>query len=367
MSKVLKLLLLFDLKDFLTLVSLLIFFATALISDFGIIFLLISLLGLAVSISSSVYYAEVIAKRIGPSLGTLVLALSVTIIEVALILNLMQSDPGKAASVARDAVFAAVMIVTNGIVGISILLGGLRRKELGFQSLGTSSLMGILVTLTTITMVLPNYTTSSVGPTYSSTQLVFVSIFALFIYAALIWAQTKSHKSFFEHMTEAQFKVLESELYVPSELKTWISLGGLFTALVVVVGMAKVLSPTLSKLVVTVGAPSSSVGIIVALLVLAPETFAAVNAARANQLQTSLNLALGSGAASIALTIPVVSLYSIYSEQSLILGLDQKSLAFLILTFIAGGFTFGAGRTTALHGIIHLVILLSYLVLSFVP
>lgn len=329
--------------------------------------LVASTIFLAFGISAAVHNAEVIAKRIGPSLGTLVLALAVTIIEVALILNLMQSNPETAPTIARDTVFAAIMIVTNGIAGISILLGGLRHKELGFQPLGTSSLMAVLVTLAGITMVLPNFTTTTVGPTYSTAQLVFVSLFALIIYFALVWAQTKTHKDFFDSMTSEQFQKLEVQKYVPSKTKTVISFIGLIVSLTVVVGLAKVLSPSISSVVTFVGAPQSAVGIVVALLVLAPETFAALNSAKANQLQTSFNLALGSGAASIALTIPVVSVYSILKDQTLVLGLDSKSIAFLALTFIAGGFTVGAGRTTSLHGVVHLIILASYLVISFIP
>lgn len=335
--------------------------------ELGTALVMASTVFLALGISSAVHNAELIAKRIGPSLGTLVLALSVTIIEVALIINLMRTNPATASALARDTVFAAIMIVTNGIAGISVLLGGLKHKELGFQPLGTSSLMAILTTLSVITMVLPNFTTTTAGATYSSSQLIFVSAFALIIYFALVWAQTRTHKDYFELITGEQFEKLEGEEYVPSRKKAIISFVGLILSLVIVVGFAKVLSPAISSGVAFLGAPQSAVGIVVALLVLAPETFAAINSAKANQLQTSFNLALGSGAASIALTIPVVAIYSIMNDQSLSLGLDSKSIVFLALTFIAGSFTFGSGRTTTLNGIVHLIILLSYLVFSFMP
>lgn len=331
------------------------------------IILSLSALFLALNISSAVHNAELIAKRIGPSLGTLVLALSVTIIEVALIINLMKSNPSTAPTLARDTVFAAIMIVTNGIAGISILLGGLKHKELGFQSLGTSSLMAVLTTLSVITMVLPNYTITTPGPTYSSAQLIFVSVFSLLIYFSLVWGQTRSHKDYFEAISSDQFQKLEETEYVPTKAKAIVSFIALFISLIVVVGLAKVLSPSISLAISSIGAPQTTVGIVVALLVLAPETFAALNSARANQLQTSFNLALGSGAASIALTIPVVTIYSIMTNQSLSLGLDSKSIAFLALTFIAGSFTFGSGKTTIMHGFVHLIILMSYLVFSFIP
>ncbi len=335
--------------------------------NLSIFWIALSAVFLAFNISSAVHNAEVIAKRIGPSLGTLVLALSVTIIEVALIINMMNSNPSTAPSIARDTVFAAIMIVTNGIAGISILFGGLRHKELGFQSIGTGALMAVLITLSVITMVLPNYTTSTAGPTYSAAQLIFVSIFSILIYAALVWAQTRTHKDYFESITKDQFKKLEVADYVPTQAKAIISFFGLLVSLIVVVGLAKVLSPSISDAITAIGAPPSSVGIIVALLVLAPETFAALNSAKANQIQTSFNLALGSGAASIALTIPVVTIYSLIANQSLNLGLDPKSITFLALTFIAGSFTFASGKTTILHGFVHIIILFSYLVFSFIP
>ena len=354
-------------KDLHSVVGLFVLFYAFTMSNLNLTMLIVCSIFLALAISTSVHNAEVIAKRIGPSLGTLVLALSVTIIEVALIVNLMKSNPVTAETIARDTVYSGIMIVTNGIAGISILLGGLRHKELGFQPLGTSSLMSALATLAAITMVLPNYTTTTVGPTYSHTQLIFVSIASLAIYFFLIWAQTRSHKSYFDSISASELKELENAQYVPSNTKAIMSFIGLLLSLVVVVGLAKVLSPSIASVVTQFGAPPAAVGIIVALLVLAPETLAALNAARANHLQTSLNLALGSGAASVALTIPVVSFYSITSEQKLVLGLDNKSIAFLILTFVAGSFTFGSGRTTSLHGALHLIILASYLVLSFIP
>lgn len=330
-------------------------------------FIITAVFLLASAIATSVHNSEITAQRIGPAKGTLLLALSVTVIEVAFIINMMKSSASHAPTIARDAVFAALMILTNGTVGVSILIGGIKHKELGFQAVGTSSLMGCLATLSVLTMVLPNYTISSAGPTFNPSQLIFISVAALIIYLSLIWAQTISYKSYFLALSDAEFTSFEKRNYLPTKSKAIISFIRLFLSLIVVVGFAKMLSPTIEKGLELVNAPSSTVGIIIALLVLAPESLAALNSAKLNQLQTTLNLALGSGAASIALTIPAVSLYSAFHQQPLILGLDPKNMIFLLLTFVAGGFTFGAGRTTALHGIIHLVILGSYLALSLVP
>lgn len=327
----------------------------------------ICVLALAISIYYSVHNADLIAKRIGPALGALILALAVTVIEVGLILSIMNIGGPGASTIARDTVFATIMIVTNGIIGICLIVGGLRHRELGFQPQGTSSLIGILSVLSAVTLVLPNFTISSAGPTYSNNQLIFVSVISLVAYGVITWAQTITHKTFFQAMSDYQFKKLEDFNYVPSQLKSIFAFMAMICSLISVVGLAKVLSPSISEGVQAIGAPQATVGVIIALLVLAPETFAAIKAAQNNQLQTSLNLALGSGAASIALTIPAVSIFILFTGSELVLGLDAKSTAFLMLTFIAGGLTFATGKTTILQGFVHLIILFSYIALTFMP
>ncbi len=320
---------------------------------------------LVLGVSTSVQNADVIAERIGPGLGTIVLALSVTIIEVALIVSLMANNTDNSPTIARDTVFSTVMIVTNGTIGICILVGGLRQKTLAFQALGTTALLGVLAVLSILTLVLPNFTTTTHGPTYDSKQLIFVSIVAVFLYGALVWAQTKTHKNYFEAAQSESRKIDEHPF--PSVARTWISFLGLMLSLLTVIGLAKYMSPIIEKSVIAIGAPGTVVGIVLSVLVLAPETLAAIKAARINQLQTSLNLALGSAAASIALTIPCVSIYSVVSGQGLSLGLDDKGIVFLAMTFLGACFTFGSGRTTALHGIVHLTIAAAYMALSFLP
>lgn len=328
---------------------------------------LLAILFLAISVSNSVHSAEVIAKKLGPSLGTLILALAVTIIEVGLILSLMSNNSESSHTIARDTVFSAIMIVSNGIIGVCLLLGGLKHHELGFSPQGTSSLLAVLTVLSSLTLILPNYTTSTLGPTYSQGQLVFASCASIFLYICLVWAQTKSQKSYFEAPSSSPKNQNHGDSYIPTNLQTWISFITLVLSLGAVIGLAKSLSPAIEAGIHYLGAPTSFVGVIIAILVLAPEALAAISAARQNQLQTSLNLALGSGAASIALTIPAVSAYSIFSKQPLTLGLDTKGTAFLVLTFILGGMTLGTGRTTSLQGLVHLVIMGAYIVLSLIP
>ena len=254
------------------------------------------------------------------------------------------------------------MIVTNGIMGACIIAGGIRFKELTFKTTGTSALISVLLVLSILTFVLPNTTTSAPGPQYTHAQLVFVSVFSIILYGALVIAQTKTHRSYFEVKEDSQINPSQ-----PTSVRVALSFASMFIALIAVVGLAKVLSPTIERFIADVGAPQTVVGIVIALLVLAPESLAAIKSAKMNQLQTSLNLALGSGAASIALTIPVVSAYAIATDQKLLLGIDAKSTVFLILTFLSAGLTCSIGRSTFLHGVVHLVIMASYLAMTFLP
>lgn len=355
---------LFDATHILSAMSLLLMFLVFSVGTTNYAFLGLALLFLGVAVMTAVHHAEIIALRVGPSLGALILALSITVIEVGLIVSLMTNDSGTSAVVARDTVFAAVIIITNGIVGVCLLLGGLRYRELGFHLQGASSLLAVLAVLSAMTLVLPNYTTSTADGTYTTGQLIFASVSALSLYGALVWFQTKTHRDYFEPETVERD---DESSNVPTARQAAVSFIALVLSLTAVIGLAKSLSPAIEGGIAAVGAPKAAVGIVIAILVLLPETWAAISAARSNQLQTSLNLALGSGAASIALTIPVVSLFSILTERELTLGLDGKGTAFLLLTFITSGMTLGTGRTTALQGAVHLVILAGFVVLSFIP
>jgi Ca2+:H+ antiporter len=326
-----------------------------------------AVVALGASVTTAVHHAEVIAARVGPTLGALVLALAVTVIEVGLIVSMMTNDTPDSAVVARDTVFAAVIIVTNGILGVCLLVGGLRFRELGFHAGGTSSLLAVLAVLSGLTLILPNYTTSTPGPTYNAGQLVFASSASLVLYGCLLFAQTKTHKDYFESPNPVDGGTEQAAHARPTRRMAWTGFAGLMLSLAAVIGFAKTLSPTIERAIVSVGAPRATVGIVIALLVLAPETWAAITPARKNELQTSLNLALGSGAASIALTIPAVSAFAILTERPLVLGLESKNVAFLTLTFVTSGLTLGRGSSNALHGLTHLVLLGAFLAFSFMP
>jgi Ca2+:H+ antiporter len=315
------------------------------------------------SVIAAVHHAEVVAHKVGEPFGTLVLAVAVTVIEVALIVSVMLSGgPGKEA-LPRDTVFAAIMICCNGIVGLCLLMGGMRHHEQGFQIQGASSALAVLCALSVLSMVLPSYATTVPGPGLSNSQLVFAGIVSLVLYLVFVFIQTIRHRDYFLAASANE----EVHAEPPSNRIALASLGLLFVALVGVVGLAKILSSIVESGVSRLGAPAAVVGIIIAALVLLPEGFAAVRNARADRLQTSLNLALGSALASIGLTIPTVAAVSILFDHPILLGLQPKEIVLLALTLIVGVITLGTGRTTMLQGVIHLAIFAAFLFFAVVP
>lgn len=320
---------------------------------------------LIVAVLSAVHHAEVVAHRVGEPYGSLVLAVAVTIIEVALIVSLMLAGGEATNTLARDTVFSAIMIVCNGVLGLCILVGGWRHQVLAFRVEGTSAPLAVLAALSVLTLVLPAFTTSSPGPTFSHSQLMFAGFISLVLYGAFVFVQAVRHRDYFLPVAGIDDKNTHAD--PPSWRIAGISLALLLLCLVGVVGLAKLLAPTIERAVAAIGAPPSLVGVIVALLVLLPETLAAVRAALHNRLQTSLNLALGSGLASIGLTIPTVAVLSFMFPHSLVLGLSPVSMVLLLLTFIVGSLTLAGGRATVLHGALHMVVFVVFLFLAIVP
>ncbi len=334
--------------------------------SYFVVALVALLLGAAVL--AAVHHAEVIAHRVGEPFGSLILAVAVTVIEVGLIVTLMVSGGPDAATLARDTVFAAVMITTNGIVGLSLLIASLRYNLPAFNAEGTGSALATVATLATLTLVLPSFTTSRPGPEFTSSQLAFAAVASLVVYGAFVLAQTGRHRDFFLPVT-ADGEVMEAEEHAdpPSNRATLVSVGLLVLALVAVVGLAKVESPAIEAGVAAIGFPGSFVGVVIALLVLLPETLAAGRAAQRNRVQTSLNLAYGSAIASIGLTIPVIAVASIWLDGPLILGLDSTQTVLLVVTVIVGTLTVVPGRATRLEATVHLVLLAAFLFLAVVP
>jgi Ca2+:H+ antiporter len=319
---------------------------------------------LIATVFAAVYHAEVVAHRTGEPFGTLVLAVAVTIIEVALIVSVMVAAPAEKAGLARDTVFAAVMIVCNGIVGLCLLWGGARHHEQGFQLYGASAALAVLAALTTLTLVLPNVATTAPGPVFSTSQLVFAGIVSLVLYGSFVFVQTIRHRDYFLPLEPDDE---DAHAPPPSNTTAVVSAGLLLVSLVAVVGLAKSLTPMLEIGIARLDVPKAVVGIVIASLVLLPESLAALRAAQANRLQTSLNLALGSALASIGLTIPTVAVVSIMLDQPLELGLGAKDTVLLALTLLLSVITLGTGRTTVLQGIVHLVVFAVFLFFAVVP
>ncbi len=298
----------------------------------GAVVVLVTLV-LAGAVLAAVHHAEVVAHRVGEPFGSLVLAVAVTIIEVALIVTLMADGGDKSSTLARDTVFAAVMITCNGIVGISLLVASLRHGTAVFNPEGTGAALATVATLATLSLVLPTFTTSKPGPEFSTTQLTFAALSSLVLYGLFVATQTVRHRDYFLPITrQGELITGDDHADVPTARTALISLGLLGLALIGVVGLAKGVSPTIESGVAKAGLPHAVVGVIIALLVLLPETIAALRSARRDRVQTSLNLALGSAMASIGLTIPAVALASVWLSGPLVLGLGATHMVLLALT-----------------------------------
>ena len=320
---------------------------------------------LVFSIISAVHHAEVIAHRVGEPFGTMVLALAVTTIEVSLIVSLMLAGGKSTSAIARDTVFAAVMIIITGMIGLCLLIGGTRYKEQLFEKRGVYAALLTLTAITVLTLVLPNYTTSAPGPYYTSSQLIFIAIISLVLYITFVMFQSVSHRDYF--LPKETNGNGDSHANPPGKITTAISSIALFACLGVVVLISKTISPIIEDGIDAVGAPKSLVGIIIAAVILLPEGIAAIRAARKNRLQTSLNLALGSALASIGLTIPAVAIVSLVQGFPVTLGIDSKSTLLMILSLYLTMLSFGSGRTNLLQGVVLLVIFAIYLFTTIIP
>ena len=335
--------------------------------DLGPVLVAIVAMVLAGAVLAAVHHAEIIAHKVGEPFGSLLLAVAVTVIEVALIVTLMISGGSKAESLARDTVFAAAMITMNGIVGLSLLLGALRYGMTLFNAEGTGAALATVTSLAALSLVLPTFTTSRPGPEFSPTQLTFAAVASLALYAMFVVTQTVRHRDFFVPVASSAETVEEDHALPPSARAATVSLVLLLIALVAVVGLAKVESPAIEKAVRAAGFPLSFVGVVIALLVLLPETLAATRAARRNRIQISLNLALGSAMASIGLTIPAIAVAMIWLDGPLLLGLGGTQMILLALTIVVSVLTVVPGRATRLQGGVHLVLFGTFVFLAIHP
>lgn len=328
----------------------------------GLVFAIVLLMVLFGTVFAAVHHAEAIAQRIGEPYGTLLLTLSVTIIEVALIATLMLGDKA-VPTLARDTVFAVVMIVCNGLVGVCILAGGWRYREQDVQVTGSNLYLSVLIVLGTITLILPNYTLTTPGPLYSNAQLAFVSVVTIILYAVFLYTQTILHHDYFIVGTRA-----DGDGHASASNRTpAVSVVLLLASLLAVVLLAKKFSLVVDAGAAAIGAPPAFAGILVAALILLPESVAALSAARRNDLQKSINLALGSSLATIGLTVPAVAVAAYALDKQLVLGLGAREMVLLVMTFILSMLTFGTGRTNILFGLVHVLVFAVFVFMVFVP
>ena len=334
---------------------------TGLIATYSIVQIIASIL-LIICVMSAVHHSEMIAHKVGEPYGTIILAVAITVMEVSIIISVMLAGGEGTETLARDTVYAATMLIINGIMGLCLFIGGLKHHEQNFSKHSATIALVSLVSIIVFTLVFPTFTTSVEGPYYSPAQLVFVSIACIAIYTCFIFAQTVRHRGYFLTDDDAHNEVLNL-----NKTQLFISLGFLLISLGIVVLLAKTLSPAVEKIILTHNLPKSLVGIIIAAIVLLPEGTAAIIAASRDKLQTSLNLALGSALASIGLTIPVVVAVCYFFDMQLILGLDIVSIILLGLSVFTAMLSLSSGRTNIVYGAVLLINLVAFIYLTIHP
>ncbi|WP_237216055.1 calcium:proton antiporter [Falsiroseomonas oryziterrae] len=317
---------------------------------------------LLAAVMAAVHHAEVVAAKVGEPFGAIVLALAVTVIELGLIISILLGDTPQPTLV-RDTVHAVVVLVLHGLAGACILTAAWKHREAGYRTMGAQAYLIVLIPMVMVTLVLPNFTTSAPGPVYTTPQLMFVSAVCLALYLAFTFVQTGRDREHFLP-TALPSKAAGAR---PTGRLAMAALGLLALALTAVVLLAKAVSPVLQAGVAAIGAPHALVGVIVAAIVLLPEAATALRAARDDRLQTSINLALGSGVATIGLTIPAVSLIAWWTGTPLELGVSAGGAALLTLSFLMALITYGSGRASLLAGFVHLILLAVWLFLIIAP
>ncbi len=329
--------------------------------SFGFLALVVAAVLLG-NVVAAVHHAELVALRLGEPFGTLVLALAVTVIEVGLIVMIMLSG-GPNPRLMRDSIHAVVMLVLHGLAGLCIVVCAFRTREVEFHVQGANAYLAVLIPMALLVLVVPNFLVSAPGPFYSPLQLIFVSATCLILYGAVLFIQAGWHREYFLPVGDDG----AVEHVPPSRQTALASFGLLLIALLAVVLLAKNIAPALEAGVRAIGAPITIVGVIIAAITLLPESAAAIRAALRNRLQSSLNLALGSGVASIGLTVPIVALVSQWIGQPLEVGISMSSSVLMVLGFMVAMITYGTGRTNLLSGIVHLVLLATYIFTIFAP
>jgi Ca2+:H+ antiporter len=316
------------------------------------------------AVIGAVHHAEVVAQRVGEPFGTLVLALAVTAIESGLLVALIFAAGTGREVLARDTLYATVMIIGSGVIGLCVLLGAIRHREQSFRIEGAGPAFSALTALAVLVLIMPGFTVSAPGALYTTSQLIFVALCSVLLWCAFVFFQTVRHRDYF---LPADGNGPAVHAPPPTATVAARSFALLLASLVAVIGLAKAVSPTIETAVTALDLPRAAIGIAVALIVLLPESVAAIRAALADRLQTSLNLALGSALATIGLTVPIIVGVCLFFDIPLVLGLEAKDIVLLTLTLIVGTIGVVAGRTNLMYGAVQIVIFAAFLFLSLVP
>ena len=315
-----------------------------------------------------VHEAEELAHMLGEPLGTLVLTLAIVIIEVALVSAVMLSATD-APTLGRDTMFAVLMIVLNGVVGLGLLIGGIRHHQQRYNLRGAAAFLSVIIPLSVIALIIPNFTTSTSGGTLTPVQAVSFSVFTVALYAVFLLIQTNRHRSFFvDDVGEDATVSLDGGERVPIEGRavathTVLLILNILPIVILSKSLAKILDHGIAKL----GAPTALGGVLIACIVLTPEGISALKAVSRNQLQRAINLCLGAATSTIGLTVPAVLAIGLLTDQTVVLGLAPTEMTLLAVTLILSALTFSGTRTTVLEGAVHLVLFFVYLTLIFSP
>lgn len=324
--------------------------------------LFLTILGAALSV---VRHADRLAEKLGEPLGTLILTISVTIIEVSMITAVMITG-GENETLARDTMFAVIMIVLNGLIGITLLLGGWRHREQFYNLQGANAFLAIILPLSLLGLVMPNFTKSTSTATFSTGQEIFLVCATLSLYGIFLAAQTMRHRAYFTHPTDGEPDIAEPPAQGGPEAPGLVWHACLLLAyLVPVVMLSEHLAVPVEHAINTLHAPEALGGMVVAILILFPEAMSGFKSALKNHLQRAVNVYLGSVAATIGLTIPAVLLIGILTGQTVVLGLDPENSLLLMVTLAVSILTFTTGRTNIILGAVHLVLFGTYIELIF--
>lgn len=315
---------------------------------------------LMIAVFATLRHGEVVAHWLGEPYGTIVLTMAVTVIEVSIITSLMLDDTANP-ELARQTLFSAAMLICNGLVGFCLVYGAIYHREQEISMSGTSAYLTVLMSLSVLTLLLPNYT-GEPGASYTEPQLIFVALVALALYGAFLFMQTIRHPGYFRDSIHHDVQIVRPTPRIGAWHLLWllVSVGSVVT-------VAERFAHGLEDGLRIIHTPDAVLGLVIALLVLLPEALTALKAARANALQKSMNIALGSALATIGLTIPSVAVISLITGKELILGLGERDTVLLILTLGVAMISFGTGRTNVLTGFVHLVIFFIYLFFQIFP